>query len=671
VFRQAVLALTALLLVPGAGARPTAHATPARLRVLYAADWTGQMQIFSADPAGRVPVRQLTFARPDGACYSAAACGYTRPQPSPNGRSLVYWSTSRSGLAGGLWLARGDGTGPRRVASAFAATWSPDSRRLAYSAEDGIHVLAIGAADRIVDRATTDALAWSPDGNTLAFADKRGLVLLRRGHERVLEAGQPESLAWAPDGRTIGYTTSTGISIVAVTRGSERTVHRFAVKPPECWPASGLGPTEVAFSPNGRLLAFVDPNGTPGFLDTHTWRARTVRDSGHGISWAPDGRSVVFVQGCQDAAGESLTSGDVQTITPAGHVHTLVAASKPGGGQIVAADWVSIPTAVSYRAPQPVTGVFAGGPVQKLAADGDRVGFASCGRVSVWDEATSATTPVQTSAGCDAPFSRQGHVGTLALAADRVLWWSAYTGLGFRWSMYQATLGATPSEVANGSGNLGSTPVDGSGTALGAGSLLVMSTWALHAENGSSVVDRQSIQRVEPAGCPCTAISASRGLYTPLDVDQRRIVVSGSSGTRIVADDGTILLALPVSTLAAQLDGSQLVIATGNELRVYDAATGALRDAWPLSIGPVGHDCDVFTDPTCNFGQPIAPLTLEDVSHGIAAYIDAGQVHLLRLGDGTDEVVGNGTLARFTNAGLVYADGARVWLTPYDRLPVR
>jgi hypothetical protein len=41
------------------------------------------------------------------------------------------------------------------------------------------------------------------------------------------------------------------------------------------------------------------------------------------------------------------------------------------------------------------------------------------------------------------------------------------------------------------------------------------------------------------------------------------------------------------------------------------------------------------------------------------------------LSDGADRVVGYGTLARFMNAGLVYADGARIWHTPYDRLPLR
>ena len=56
---------------------------------------------------------------------------------------------------------------------------------------------------------------------------------------------------------------------------------------------------------------------------------------------------------------------------------------------------------------------------------------------------------------------------------------------------------------------------------------------------------------------------------------------------------------------------------------------------------------------------------------GKTAYIDAGQVHLLRLGDGTDRVIGLGTLARFMNAGLVYADGARIWLRHYNQLPLQ
>jgi hypothetical protein len=129
-----------------------------------------------------------------------------------------------------------------------------------------------------------------------------------------------------------------------------------------------------------------------------------------------------------------------------------------------------------------------------------------------------------------------------------------------------------------------------------------------------------------------------------------------------------MLLSLPVPTLAAQLSGSNLALATGGALRVYDAPTGALRATWPLPAQPAGHDCDLFGDPSCL--HP-APLTLGGSSHGLAAYVVDGQVHLLRLADGADRVVGPGTLPRFMDAGLVYADGARIRLVPYDRLPLR
>jgi hypothetical protein len=74
-------------------------------------------------------------------------------------------------------------------------------------------------------------------------------------------------------------------------------------------------------------------------------------------------------------------------------------------------------------------------------------------------------------------------------------------------------------------------------------------------------------------------------------------------------------------------------------------------------------------DPACRSRR--LPLPRHLFTHGLAAYIYNGQVHLLRLSDGADRIVGYGTLARFMNAGLVYADGARIQLTPYNQLPLR
>jgi WD40 repeat protein len=616
------------------------------------------MQIFAADPSGRARLGQVTFARPTSACFSPAACGFTRPLPSPDGRQLAYWTAGVAYTPQTLWLSAADGSGARPIATgAVSASWSPDSQRLAYSA-DGIHVLS-AAGDRVVDPRAGGTVRWSPDGRTLAFVAGGGLVLRRDGRERVLVPVSPVTFAWSPDGRRIAYGINTGIALVDVATGRSRLL--FGPKPGEYLPFWSL---ELAFAPNGRTLAF--SLGTIRMLNMRTLAVRTTRAGGNGISWSPDGRTLLYVQGGESTNGDAISTGNVRTVTPSGHIRDVVWGSKPYGGQIVSAAWTTASRGVRYRSPQTVDGAFAGGPVQEIGADGGRVAFIACGGVSVWTPATGAVTPIAPAPECRATYSR-GHDYSLGLAGDRVVWWEKGWGLCFQWAARQATIGSAPFDLDHGSGCLGSPPVIGSGTALGAGSLLVRSSWKTHYGNAGMVVDQQTVERVDGPGCPCP-LSSSPGPYTPLDVDAGRIVVSGQNETRILAADGTMLLSLPVPTLAAQLSGSDLVLATGGALRVYDALSGVLRTTWPLPAQPAGHDCDLFGDPSC---FPTAPLTLGGLSHGLAAYVVDRQVHLLRLADGADRVVGPGTLPRFMDAGLVYADGARIRLVPFERLRLR
>ena len=129
------------------------------------------------------------------------------------------------------------------------------------------------------------------------------------------------------------------------------------------------------------------------------------------------------------------------------------------------------------------------------------------------------------------------------------------------------------------------------------------------------------------------------------------------------------MLTLPVPTLAAQLSGDDLVLVAGGDLRDYDATTGALRSSWPLPPQPAAHDCDLYGDPCCPVQpQPSLRLTLGDLALGFAVYVVFDQVYVLRLADGTVRRIGPGTLARFADAGLVYADGTRIRLVPFDRL---
>jgi hypothetical protein len=156
------------------------------------------------------------------------------------------------------------------------------------------------------------------------------------------------------------------------------------------------------------------------------------------------------------------------------------------------------------------------------------------------------------------------------------------------------------------------------------------------------------------------------GPLRPLDTDGTRIVASGDNVTLLLDADGRELLSLPVSTPAAQLDGTDLVLLVPGELRDYDGATGALLHTWPLPSVSIGSDCL----PRCQAPQ----LRLEDASRGLVAYILEDKLHLLRLADGRDVVVAKASFARFTTGGLVYAfEAAQPWpgrvrLVPLDRL---
>jgi Tol biopolymer transport system component len=670
-----------VLLATASGAADGYRAAAPQLRVLYASDWSGPMQIFAADPSGRTPVRQLTFDRPASNCWPrAVACGYTRPQPSPDGRWLAYWGIDPQTL----WLARADGTGARAVAIAVFAAWTPDSRRLAYSANDGIHVLSMSGADRVVDKRRPDTvragLHWSPDGRTLAFVaggfnDVRALVLLRDGHERVFIGGSLGPFAWAPDGRRIAYWDQSGLWIASTVTHQARQVYRLKSYPSE------LFKLELAFSPNGRLLAFTpkfsneydEGNGEVAtkvisLLDLRTLRVRALRAAGHDLAWAPDGSSLLYVQGGENYNGVAITTGDVQTVTPSGRIRTVASATAPFGGQIVAAAWVTPPRGVHYRPPQPVDGVFAGGPVKELAADGSRVAFLACGGVWAFSTATGSIAAVERRHVCRHPNGYHT-LYSLALAGDRLVWVDrhGYSGQGFE--AKQATLGSAPVVIRHFTGAGGTIPPDGIGTATGAGSLLVMSTWMVGWTGGVYHVAQQTIVRVEPDGT-LTPVSTTPGPYTVLDVDGGRIVASGTNETRILDTDGAVLLSLPVPTLAAQLSGSNLVLAAGDQLRVYDAATGAPRASWPLPAQPVGQHCSASDDPYCWANMKSIRLTLDDLARGLAAYVFDGQVHLLRLADGADWTVGPGTFARFTDSGLAFADGARIHLVPFEGLPL-
>jgi hypothetical protein len=169
---------------------------------------------------------------------------------------------------------------------------------------------------------------------------------------------------------------------------------------------------------------------------------------------------------------------------------------------------------------------------------------------------------------------------------------------------------------------------------------------------------------VDGAACPCPVVASTSGPLYPADVDGGRIVSYGDNETLLLDRDGNRLLSLPVSPLAAQLSGTHLVLLVRGQLRDYDARNGSLLHAWAVPDVPSGPVCAWRT---CDPNR----LMLADAANGLVAYILDGKVHVLRIVDGADSVVGSASLARFMDHGLVYADGSRLRLVPFSQLPLR
>jgi hypothetical protein len=158
----------------------------------------------------------------------------------------------------------------------------------------------------------------------------------------------------------------------------------------------------------------------------------------------------------------------------------------------------------------------------------------------------------------------------------------------------------------------------------------------------------------------------------PLDADAGRIVASGDNATVVLDADGRQLLSIPVSTAAAQLAGSDLVVLVPGALRVYDATTGELLHSWPLPDVSFGGFCGV---PMWECASP--RLLLEGAARGMVVYLLDGKLHVLRLRDGADTVVADATAAQLDDSGLFYAYRTtgmwpgRVHFVPFSELPLQ
>jgi len=713
------VALTLWLAVAG-----PAHGAP---RLLYASDWSGTSEIYAADPTGSRPTMQITFGRAP-AC-GVASCGYRDPVPSPDGKYVAYsdWaSCDGRNHPPSLYVARADGTHARRIGRStlgfscvapIKAIWAPDSRRIAYTIDGALDVARIGRPSvRWADGVAQ--FAWSPDGKSLAYTTARSspgfgsLWTHRNGRARMI-AAEAASFAWSPDARWLAYdfpkSDYYGPHELDIVRpdGAGRRLLLAESFGGEGWSADSrfvatgaqngltiidvvtgrhvLGPLmggPITWQPRGHRLAAWGDDGMY-LYDVDSGATRLlVAGYPDETAWSRDGRSLAYVT--RTSLGTYIRH-DLRVVDLSGTVRTVVRSSGQYGGSISGAAWTRTPTATHYRRPQARVlatvrddGLTAPWPVVGLAADGGRVAYVSCGHVFVWTPSTRAVVQSEPATGLSPHCTLPGYYEpylfyTLALSADRIAFGDRVGNAGQSWGLYTATMGDNASFVSLGSvGSANGCAVGngGLGDLVGAGGLLVFSTWRDDFDQCHPATLEQQIHRIDADGCPCPVIAAAPGPLVPFDIDAGRIVAGGSNATVVFDAQGTQLASIPISPLAAQLSGTHVVILVQGQLLDYDATTAGRLHAWPLPDVASGGECRSPHSGTweCRGG---GRLLLEDAARGLVTYVLDGQVHLLRLADGADATVGAGAFARFMDAGLVYADGPELHLVRFDALPLR
>jgi Tol biopolymer transport system component len=610
--RALVLALVAAVLLPGA-----AVAAPPPQRIVFVSDRTGTAQAYSVSPTRPSALAELTFG----------AEPVRQALPSPSGRfvALARGSSLVVGLANGSAL---------RViaANATSPTWTPDSRRFAFSRtpRDGIWAVRRDGSGlaRLTSGNDYDP-AWSPDGKRLLFlrGTSGDLVVRRLGRELTLVHGV-RAAVWSPNSRWIAYQPDP-------TDGSFFGVYLVRPDGSKPMPIDG-GAYDPAWAPDSRRLAYVTGGGIV-IKDVVTGRTRTlVPDLTASVfpkfaspEWSPDGRTIAYLYG--NPLLHELRVVDVNT----GHVRTFRIPSQAVQSLV----WTRPPPGLPYRPAEPIGPVVRGSevrvrsPIRQIAADGDRVAFSACGGVWSWRVGEKLVrTPRDEFPLCQ---TTNGAVYGLAVAGDAVAYAVRSGGIQVRWELAAVWPGAPPLPLSSGASCCAGDPLlPAAGFLLGNGTDLAYSTWTI--EQFPKRVGKQTVWRASPAGP--SPVATGEGRLDPLALDAGRIVVREASGAvTILALDGRRLLTIPYlgdQAADAELDGNDLVVLERDGRLVrYDAGTGATVSV--IAFQPGGR--------------------LVGLARGRVAWMAASDLQVRALAGNTILNLRDVSAARLDDSGLFYA----------------
>jgi Tol biopolymer transport system component len=254
------------------------------------------------------------------------------PAWSPEGRKLAFAMqvTGSAGLcarAGAcnaeIFVINADGSGLRRLTRNAVpdgeAAWSPDGRKIAFlrhgegTGADVFVMNADGSEQRNLTRKPGNETgpAWSPDGRAILFSavppgqplwvggsrsasgPYRDVYVMnadgsdQRNLTHTTEA-EDYAAAYAPDGRTIAFAAYDGSSTRIFVINADGSGKRALT--PE------ITETNLAWSPDGRKIAFFDAGISVVNADGSGLRRLAQNVALFDVSWSPDGRKITFVR---------------------------------------------------------------------------------------------------------------------------------------------------------------------------------------------------------------------------------------------------------------------------------------------------------------------------------------------------------------------------------------
>jgi Tol biopolymer transport system component len=240
--------------------------------------------VMNSDGMGR---RRIT---PNG-----KAAAYSSPSWSPDGRNLVFcavrWLENTAGGYNSYWSVYrigADGKGMTRLREGWFPSWSPDGRRILLTARipmgpdkgqralflmdfDGKNLKRIISGPTLADgltAATAGGGSWSPDGKRIIYSAEVGQSTFDLFLANADGSGKPERLTrtsapwetapqWSPDGKYIYYTRrsmgkeeddSAAVRVIAMSNRQQRRLFAQGAFRGYAYTRSGIGLDVISFA---------------------------------------------------------------------------------------------------------------------------------------------------------------------------------------------------------------------------------------------------------------------------------------------------------------------------------------------------------------------------------------------------------------------------------------